>query len=172
MIAGPENGVPADGFVRSIKETMMRRFGTLFGAGWSALLLSFPAFAQDQDVHASRISMPSRAWAAVRAIGADNGFNDTLPDVAEQVEKSLINAAGPLRQIPVVVQDVALRARCPPARSQHGRLKGLGPCLHRGRTQSDRDLLFEPGRPEAEGLPSRSERHGQRIADLGHCPCQ
>jgi len=84
----------------------MTRIRSLFGALLLAVSLAIPGSASAQEISDAHLQA---AWNAVRAVGADNGFDEALPNIAVQVQDLLVRQRPDLlREIGGVVNDVAL----------------------------------------------------------------
>lgn len=83
----------------------MTRIRSLFGVWMLAMALALPGAASAQDITDAHLQA---AWNAVRAVGADNGFDEALPNIAVQVQDLMVRQRPDLlREIGNVVNDVA-----------------------------------------------------------------
>ena len=83
----------------------MTRIRSLSGAWLLAIVMAFPGSASAQEITDAHLQA---AWNAVRAVGADNGFDEALPDIAVQVQELLVRQRPDLvREIGNAVNDVA-----------------------------------------------------------------
>ena len=82
----------------------MRRIQSLLGVWILALALTLPGAASAQDITDAHLQA---AWNAVRAVGADNGFDEALPNIAVQVQDLMVRQRPDLfEEIGDVVNDV------------------------------------------------------------------
>ncbi len=83
---------------------MMARLAKLFGAALVALTLVYQGHATAQAPSESHMRA---AWAAIRAVGADSGFDEALPDIANRITVALRDQRPDVGdQIETVVYDV------------------------------------------------------------------
>ena len=84
----------------------MKKIRSLVGAWFMALAIALPGAASAQDITDAHLQA---AWNAVRAVGANTGFDDAIPNIAEQVQGVLLRQRPDLfNTISEVVTDVAL----------------------------------------------------------------